>query len=226
VSEFNMRYWRKQKDAVLQTTNKSRKEHWGPKSGKFPEPEDEILEYVRGLRNNSVGVSHEMFHFKACEIATRQGNSPSQFKVSRRWMFHFMKRKGLSLRRRASPSQRMPKYFDDKIIVFHKFVIRLRKNNSYLLSQIHNTHQTPLYFNIPTNTTLKGKGKKSVIICTSGCEKQHCTVMLTITVNGRKLPLYVIFKRKTMQKPSYQMVFMCMYKTRVGWMVCHWVHTF
>jgi hypothetical protein len=27
VSEFNMRYWRKQKDAVLQTTNKSRKEH-------------------------------------------------------------------------------------------------------------------------------------------------------------------------------------------------------
>jgi hypothetical protein len=48
VSKFNVRYWRKQKDAFLQTTNKSRKAFWGPKSGKSPELEDEILEYVRG----------------------------------------------------------------------------------------------------------------------------------------------------------------------------------
>jgi hypothetical protein len=127
VSEFNVRYWRKQKDGLLQTTNKYRKAFRGPKSGKFPELEDEILEYVRGLRNNGVGVSHEMLHFKARKIATRQGISPSQFKVSRGWMCHFMKRKGLSLRKRTSLSQRMPKDFDDKIIAFHKLVIRLKK---------------------------------------------------------------------------------------------------
>jgi hypothetical protein len=40
----------------------------------------------------------------------------------------------------------MPKDFDDKIIAFHKFVIGLRKNNSYLLSQTGNVDQTPLYF--------------------------------------------------------------------------------
>jgi hypothetical protein len=99
VLEFTVRYWRKQKDALLQTTNKSSKAFRGPKSGKFPELEHEILEYVRGLRNNGVGVSHEMLHFKAREIATRQGISPSQFKVSRGWMCRFMKRKGLSFRR-------------------------------------------------------------------------------------------------------------------------------
>jgi hypothetical protein len=44
VSEFNVRCWRKQKDDLLQTTNKSRKAFRGPKSGKFPELEDEILE--------------------------------------------------------------------------------------------------------------------------------------------------------------------------------------
>jgi hypothetical protein len=58
-----VRYWWKQKDALLQTTNKSRKAFRGPKSGKFLELEDEILEYVRGLRNNGVGVSPEMLHF-------------------------------------------------------------------------------------------------------------------------------------------------------------------
>jgi hypothetical protein len=86
------------------------------KSGKFPEFEDGILVYVGGLRNNGVGVSHEMLHFKVREIATRQGISTSQFEVSRSWMCRFVKRKGLSLRRRTSLSQRMPKDFDDDYI--------------------------------------------------------------------------------------------------------------
>jgi hypothetical protein len=58
VSEFNVHYWSKQKDALLQTTNKSRKAFRGPKSGKFHELQDEALKYVRGLRNNGVGASH------------------------------------------------------------------------------------------------------------------------------------------------------------------------
>jgi hypothetical protein len=91
--EFSVCYWRKQKDALLQTTNKSRKAFRGPKSGKFPELEDEILKYVRGLRSIGVSVSREMLRFELREIATRQGISPSQFKVSRGWMCHFMKRK-------------------------------------------------------------------------------------------------------------------------------------
>jgi hypothetical protein len=203
VSGFNVCYWRKQKDALLQTTNISREVFRGPKSGKFPELEDEILEYARGLRNIGVSVLHKMLHLQAREIAIRQGISPSQFKVSRGWMCRFMKRKQLSLRRRTSLSQRMPKDFDDKIIAFHKFVIRPRKNSSCLLSKMGSMDQTPLYFDMLTNTTIEGKGEKSVIVRTSGCEKQRCTVMLAITADGRKLLPYVIFKRQTMPKPSY-----------------------
>jgi hypothetical protein len=51
-----------------------------------------------------------------------------------------------------------------------------------------------------TNMTIKGKGEKSGIIRTSGCEKQCCTMMLAITADGRKLLPYVIFKRNTMPK--------------------------
>jgi hypothetical protein len=40
----------------------------------------------------------------------------------------------------------------------------------------------------------------SVILPTSGWEKQRCTVLLAITVNGRKLQPYVVLKRKTMPK--------------------------
>lgn len=50
VPEFNIRYWRKQKQA-LQETNASRKAFRGPKSGKFPDLEDKLLGYVRELRS-------------------------------------------------------------------------------------------------------------------------------------------------------------------------------
>jgi hypothetical protein len=122
----------------------------------------------------------------------------------------------------------MPKDFDGRITMFQKFVIRLRRNNNYMLSQIGNEDETPLYFDMPTNMTIEGKGEKSVIIRTTGCEKQHCTMMLTITANGRKLLPYMIFKRKTMPKaklPNY--VHVC--DQGKGWtdaaMVCDWVCT-
>jgi hypothetical protein len=120
----------------------------------------------------------------------------------------------------------MPKDFDDKIIAFHKFVIGLRKNNSYLLSQIGNTDQTPLYFSMPTDATVEGKDEKSIITHTSGCEKQHCTVMLALTADGRELPPYVIFKRKKMPKAKLPNgVHVCVQGK--GWMdagmVCDWV---
>jgi hypothetical protein len=38
------------------------------------------------------------------------------------------------------------------------------------------------------NTAIRGKGESSIIIRTTGCKKQHSTVMHAITVDGRKLP--------------------------------------
>jgi hypothetical protein len=126
VTEFNVWYWRKQKLA-LQNTNKSRKTFWGPKSGKFPELEDELSEYVLGLRKDGCSVSHEMLHFKARELATKRGISRTDPKVSQGWITRFMKRKGLSLHQQTSLCQRMLKDFDDKVIDFHRYVIQLKR---------------------------------------------------------------------------------------------------
>lgn len=141
VTDFNVRYWRKQKLA-LQNTNKSRKSFRGPKTGRFPQLEDELLEFVLALRRDGYGVSNEMLHFKARELATAQGISRTDLKVSRGWITRFMKRKGLSLRRQTSLCQRMPKDFGDKVIEFHRYVIKLRKSKNYMLSQIANADQT------------------------------------------------------------------------------------
>lgn len=77
-------------------------------------------------------------YFRAHEITMRQSISSSHFKVSTGWMYCFMKRKSLSGRRKISPSEYTKIYFHVKIIAFHRFVIRLRKNQIYMLSKMGN----------------------------------------------------------------------------------------
>lgn len=99
--------------------------------------------------------------------------------------------------------QRLPSAHEDKIVDFHRFVIRIREEKNFLLSQIGNADQTPLNFDMPSSTTVEQKGVRSVHIRTTGAEKQRCTVMLAVTADGRKLPPFVIFKRKTLPKAKF-----------------------
>jgi hypothetical protein len=55
-----------------------------------------------------------------------------------------------------------------------------------------------------------------IIIHTTGCEKQHCTMILSLTAGRRKLPPYAIFKRKTMPKAKLPNV-VCVHVQGKGW---------
>jgi hypothetical protein len=79
-------------------------------------------------------------------------------------------------------------------------VIGLWNVNDYLLSQIGNGDETPLYFDMPSNYTVDDTGAKSLIIKTSGHEKMQVTVMLMALADETKLPPYVILNWKTMPK--------------------------
>jgi hypothetical protein len=46
------------------------------------------------------------------------------------------------------------------------------------------------------NTSTEENGASSELVRISGAEKPWCTVM-SVTADGKKLPQYVIFKRKT-----------------------------
>ena len=54
--------------------------------------------------------------------------------------------------------------------------------------------ETPLYMDMPHNTTLAERGTQSIEVVTSGNEKSRFTVCLTITADGRMLPAYILFK--------------------------------
>jgi hypothetical protein len=65
---------------------------------------------------------------------------------------------------RTTISQKLPEKYEEKLINFQKFVILLRKKHAYLLSQIGNADQTPVWFDMPESTTIEyGDG------CPLGC---------------------------------------------------------
>eukprot|EP00058_Branchiostoma_floridae_P002223 XP_002587711.1 hypothetical protein BRAFLDRAFT_94614 [Branchiostoma floridae] len=54
-------------------------------------------------------------------------------------------------------------------------------------------------FNLPSDTTIDYTGKKDCKMKTTGAGKKRCTVVCTVTADGGKYPLSVIFRGKRKQ---------------------------
>ncbi len=61
---------------------------------------------------------------------------------------------------------------------------------------IGNMDETPVYFDLVPNKVVDRVGVRSCIVRTTGAEKRHITVALTVTANGEMLPPFIIFKGK------------------------------
>ena len=60
--------------------------------------------------------------------------------------------------------------------------------------------QSPVFFDILSNVTVDKKGAELIIVGSTVNEKSCITVILGVTAYGRKLPPYVILKRKVLSK--------------------------
>uniref|UniRef100_A0A147BBU3 Putative tigger transposase n=1 Tax=Ixodes ricinus TaxID=34613 RepID=A0A147BBU3_IXORI len=98
VEEVRVRYWKRQREK-LQAAEKTRRAFRGPKQGKFPRVEEEVLKYVTNLRKEGRAVSREVLQNHARTIAKRHGISVRDFRASDGWITRFMQRNGLCLRR-------------------------------------------------------------------------------------------------------------------------------
>src|SRR4051812_37832628 len=95
-------------------------------------------------------------------------------------MSAFMKRHNLSWRRRTKISQKLPSQTDELLKSFHEFIIRLRTEKSFGLSNILNMDETPVWFDMAGNFTIDSRGEKIIHIHGTGNEKNRFTVVLTV----------------------------------------------
>ena len=54
--------------------------------------------------------------------------------------------------------------------------------------------ETPISFNMPSQTTVDERGKRTISILTTGHERTNFTVTLACLADGTKLPSFIIFK--------------------------------
>ena len=137
--------------------------------------------YFVGSKKNAKEVL-DVIHLKAKVVVQKSGLPEGKFRGSKSWCYHFMERRGFSIRRRTTVVQKLPKDYENKLISFQRLVISKRKQHSFELKHIGNADQTPLTFDIVTNSTLAEKGIKSVPILTTGHDKDRFTVMLACLV--------------------------------------------
>ena len=126
-----------------------------------------------------------------------------QFNASCGWGTKFLRCHSLFLRMKTSVVQTLPTDLELQISNFHQMLHSIHSNNDIKLDLIGNMDETPAYFDIVPGRTIDIKGQKSVLIHTTGCEKRHFTVTLTITASVEMLQLFVIFKGKRKLKPTH-----------------------
>ena len=97
VPESNVHLWRKHKDAIF-ACKQSRKKFTGPRKGRHPEVDREVLEFVLERWKNDLPVTSDIIREKANEVARAWNIQRHVFKASRGWADRFMRRNGLSLR--------------------------------------------------------------------------------------------------------------------------------
>ena len=79
------------------------------------------------------------------------------------------------------------------MVLFVMNVRRHMQRSNYPFSCIGNMDETPLWMDMPGNTTVERKGTKSVPIRTTGHAKVWFSVVLAAMANGRKLKPFVFF---------------------------------
>jgi hypothetical protein len=74
----------------------------------------------------------------------------SKLKVGYGWVGCFKTRHNLTIRHQMTIAQRLPEAYEKELVTFQKYVLKLRKQHEYLLGQLGNINQTPLYLTYHT----------------------------------------------------------------------------
>ena len=101
MPESNVSLWRKHKEAIF-ACKQSRKKFTGLRKGRHPEVDRKVLEFVLERQKSGLPVTGDIIREKANEVARSQNIQKHMFKASCEWADRFMRRNGLSLRRRTA----------------------------------------------------------------------------------------------------------------------------
>ena len=204
LDKMKMYNWRRQikkwKDEKSSTPQKRKRLPGGGRRSILMAQEPEIKQWIVSLRTNTpaIAVSSRILlqyvNLKYREIL-KQAGLGENFVVSWHWLRGFMKRQGLSYRRRTTNKDlTSPEILNDVA----NYLIWLKDDrkifDNYLKSQIWNMDETGVYWDFLPSTTIDETGKSSIPIDGSGHDRDRVTAALCCSADGDKMPPLIIFK--------------------------------
>jgi transposase-like protein len=205
VHERVLRRWRKQwlMGKLVAPKKKDLKKMRQSGAGRKPllsaKRENEIYEWVIDLRLNKHVVTRAMLKKVATNFAQHDGLV--NFVASDRWVKNFMIRHKLSMRASSTQSRLSDEQLVERIHAFHKFMDSLDWRGFRDLDVIA-MDETAVYLGNKQSMTIEKKGKKKVIIPSTGYESMRYTCALAIDRRGEKLPPTLIAKGKDDKFPE------------------------
>ena len=159
--------------------------------------DDRVFEFLQERRRFGLAMSNVALKDEARRVAVEL--DLREFKGSEGWLTNWKRRFNIGLRRKTNESQALPENCQDVLLGFRRHIIHLREKYEYSLYNVTNMDETIVRdrYDSVANITNNVRGEKTIRIRGTRCQKKGCTVALTVTASGHKLPPLIIFKEPT-----------------------------
>lgn len=116
------------------------------------------------------------------------------------WVYKFLARHGMSVRRVTRVGQKLTGHLkdvqDDATAAVRKRMAAGGTLHGIDLKYFINMDQTAVYFEMKSNTTVHEVGARTISVRESGSNSKRATIVLAVAADGTKLPPFVVFKGK------------------------------
>jgi hypothetical protein len=123
------------------------------------------------------------------------------------WVYKFLGRHGLSVRRVTRVGQKLSGHLkqvqEDAAAAIQKRIAPGGTLHGMDLKYFINMDQTAVYFEMKSSTTVHEKGARTVSVRESGSNSKRATICLAVAADGTKLPPFVVFKGKFFAYPFF-----------------------
>ena len=195
VDTKRIRKWCSQKEQLVSMTKKPGKKrkrlHGAGRKALDLEMEEELFSWIIELQSRNLRVSRKMIRQQARSQSTVAG-----LKASVGWLRRFMKRHGLSLRRKTTVCQSTPADCIPKLVSFISHLRKQQIRYGYQIGAIFAMDETACWMDMPSDTTVAVTGARSVPLKTTGHEKNHFTVILTARADGLKMKPFIVLRER------------------------------
>lgn len=184
--------WYKARTSILSSEASDNSRRLGSGRNLKYDFEDEVVDWILDQRSLELPVSNNTIAGYA--MGTHIG-SFSSFKTALSWSYRMLARNGLSIRRKTTDSKEG--YSETEMgEIKLDFVYHIREmisEHSLSLYKVVNMDETGVYFVNGRSTTVASKGTKQVKV-KAAKNDSHCTVFLSVALDGSKLKPLVVFK--------------------------------